>query len=56
MATEFPRIAEVVRKHPDGKLTTLAHFINTETLEKSYHKQSGAKATGVDGETKEQYG
>lgn len=56
METRFAKIAEVVKKHSGGKLTTLAHFINTETLEESYHKQNGKKATGVDGETKEQYG
>lgn len=56
METEFAKIAEVVSKHPKGKLTTLAHFINTETLKQSYHRQNGKKASGVDDVTKEQYG
>jgi RNA-directed DNA polymerase len=56
MGTEFAKIAEVVSKHPEGKLTTLAHFINMETLEQSYHRQSDKKAAGVDDVTKAQYG
>lgn len=56
MATGFTKIAEVVKKHPEGKLSTLAHFINIDTLEASYHKLSGRKAAGVDGVTKAQYG
>jgi RNA-directed DNA polymerase len=56
MATRFTKIAEVVSKYPEGKLSTLAHFINNETLEESYHRLNGNKATGVDGVTKEKYG
>lgn len=56
METRFAKIAEVVKKHPKDKLSTLAHFINTESLEASYHKLSGKKAAGVDGVTKTQYG
>lgn len=56
MATKFPKIAEVVNKHPEGKLTTLTHFINLETLKASYHELSGKKATGVDDISKMQYG
>jgi len=56
MATRFAKIAEVVEKHPDGKLTMLAHYINAETLESSYNKQDGNKAAGVDGVTKAKYG
>lgn len=56
METEFTKIAEVVRKHPNDKLTTLVHFINTETLEQSYRRLSGKKAAGADNVTKEQYG
>ena len=32
MGTELERIAEMVRKHPDEKLTTLAHHIKEEAL------------------------
>lgn len=56
METKFAKIAETVSKHPEGKLTTLAHFINEESLKESYRKLSGNKATGVDKVTKEQYG
>lgn len=56
MRTRFAQIAEIVNKHPKDKLTTLAHFINRETLEQSYRKMGGNKATGVDGVTKQQYG
>jgi RNA-directed DNA polymerase len=56
MGTRFAKIAEVVSKHPEDKLYTLAHLINRETLEESYRKIKGNKASGVDGVTKEQYG
>lgn len=56
MATKIPKIAEVVSKHLEGKLTALTHFINLETLKASYHELSGKKATGVDDINKEQYG
>lgn len=56
MATRFAEIAEVVSKHPKDRLTTLAHFINKETLKLSYQNQSGKKATGIDEVTKEEYG
>lgn len=56
MGTEFAKIAEVVSKHPKEKLTTLVHYINMETLEQSYRRQSGKKAAGVDDVTKVQYG
>lgn len=56
METKFAKIAEIVSKHPRDKLFTLVHFINRETLEESYHRTKGNKASGVDGVTKEQYG
>ena len=56
METRFAKIAEIVSKHPEGKLTTLTHYINEATLEESYYKLKGNKASGVDKVTKEQYG
>lgn len=59
MAIGFAKIAEVaeiVRKHPNEKLTTLVHYINVETLGESYRKLEENKATGVDRITKQQYG
>jgi len=56
MATRFEKIAELVRKHPAGKLSTLVHHINVTTLEESYRKLSRNKAAGVDGMNKEEYG
>jgi len=54
--TRFAKIAEIVSKHPENKLTTLVHFINGETLEESYHKLKGNKAAGIDKVTKQEYG
>lgn len=56
MATRFEKIAELVRKHPAGKLSTLVHHINVTTLEESYRELSRNKAAGVDGMNKEEYG
>jgi hypothetical protein len=48
MATGLERIAEIVAKHPTGKLQTLVHYINETTL-KEKHKESPAnRATGID--------
>jgi group II intron reverse transcriptase/maturase len=54
--TEIVRIAKVVEEHPTGKIDTLVHAININTLRASYNRQSCKKATGVDKITKEEYG
>lgn len=38
------------------KVQNLMHLVNEETLREEHRKQSGRKATGVDGVTKEEYG
>jgi group II intron reverse transcriptase/maturase len=56
METRFEQIAEVGRNHPREKLTTLVHYINADTLNKSFQRLNGKKAVGVDEVTKEVYG
>lgn len=55
METVFARIAEVVERHPEGKLQTLVHAINQETLIEQHKRMLGSKATGVDGIAKQDY-
>jgi RNA-directed DNA polymerase len=56
MATGLDRIAELVREKPKQKLQTLVHLINIENLKESHKRLDGSKATGVDNETKAEYG
>jgi RNA-directed DNA polymerase len=56
METVFTRIAEIVKKYPKGRISTLVHAINVETLRESYNQQNPRKATGVDKITMEEYG
>lgn len=56
MATGLERIAEIVAKHPTGKLQTLVHYINETTLKEKHHELPADKATGIDSITKEEYG
>jgi len=56
MGTELERIAEIARRHPDEKMTALAHYINAETLKECYRNMERGKAAGVDGVSWEEYG
>ena len=56
MGTELERIAELARKRPGEKLTTLMHHINRETLTECHRAMEGDKAVGVDGIDKDAYG
>lgn len=56
MGTELERIAEMARKHPGEKLTTLAHHINENTLIECHRDMDRQKAVGVDGVNWETYG
>jgi len=56
MGTELERIAELARRHPGERLTTLAHHINAETLKECHRGMEDGKAVGVDGVDWEEYG
>ena len=56
MGTELERIAEMARKHPGEKLTTLAHHINEDTLKECHRDMDRQKAVGVDGVSWDRYG
>jgi RNA-directed DNA polymerase len=56
MGTELKRIAELARKRPGERLTTLMHHINRETLKECHREMEDNKATGVDGIDKDAYG
>jgi len=55
METKLARIAEVARKQPQEKFTSLAHLINEETIKQCHREMNGKKAAGVDQKTKEDY-
>jgi retron-type reverse transcriptase len=55
MLTKLLRIAEVAKKKPMEKFTSLAHLINEPMLEFCHYQLSGNKALGVDGVTKVEY-
>lgn len=57
MANDLTRIGERARKEPGLVFTSLYHHIyDGDNLRSSYEALEARKATGVDGETKEQYG
>jgi group II intron reverse transcriptase/maturase len=56
MGTELERIAELARKRPGERLTTLMHYINKETLKECHGEMEDDKAVGVDGIGREAYG
>ena len=54
MGNELNRIAELAEKH--GRLQTVMHHVNADTLKAEHKRQKSGKATGADGVTKEEYG
>ncbi|UMZ73039.1 group II intron reverse transcriptase/maturase [Natranaerofaba carboxydovora] len=56
MKTKLDRIAEIAKKEPKEKFTSLAHLINEEMLIQCHNEISGNKATGIDKVTKAKYG
>ncbi len=57
MSTDLTRIGERARKQPDLVFTSLYHHVtDLDNLRACYGTLDGAKAVGVDGVTKEQYG
>lgn len=55
VSTRCQRIAELARRHPTMRLTTLAHHIDMEWLQEAVRRTRKDGATGVDGQTAEQY-
>jgi group II intron reverse transcriptase/maturase len=55
MTTGLERISQLAREHPDRKLQTIMHLVNTETLKGVHNRQEKNKAYGVDGVTKSEY-
>lgn len=55
VSTKLQQIAEVARKHPEMVLRTLAHHIDLDFLKHAYRLTRKSGATGVDGETAEEY-
>jgi RNA-directed DNA polymerase len=56
METGLVRIAEIAKKRPKERFTALVHHINAETLTECHGELRGAKASGVDKVTWEEYG
>ena len=55
VCTKLERIAEQAKRHPDWKLSTLAHHIDVEWLAEAHARTRKDGAVGVDGQTAEQY-
>jgi len=55
VSTKLERIAKLAKELPTKPLTTLAHVIDLEFLREAYRRTRKGGATGVDGQTAEQY-
>jgi RNA-directed DNA polymerase len=55
VSTRLQQIAELARRMPDRQLTTLGHHIDIEWLKEAYRRTRKDGASGVDGQTAEQY-
>jgi group II intron reverse transcriptase/maturase len=55
VSTKLLRIAKLAREDPKRALTTLAHHIDLEFLREAYRRTRKDGATGVDGQTAEEY-
>jgi RNA-directed DNA polymerase len=55
VSTKLQRIAELARQMPDKALTSLAYRIDMEWLKEAYRRTRKDGASGVDGQTAEQY-
>jgi RNA-directed DNA polymerase len=55
VSTRLQQIAELARRMPDRALTTLGHHIDVEWLKEAYRRTRKDGATGLDGQTAEQY-
>lgn len=55
VCTGLERVAELARRHPEWALTTLAHHVDMALLREAYKRTRKDGATGVDGQTAEEY-
>jgi RNA-directed DNA polymerase len=55
VSTKLERIAKLAKQMPGAQLRTLAHHIDVEWLHEAYRRVRKDGATGVDGQTAEQY-
>lgn len=55
VSTRLERIAKLAREAPDMALTTLAHHIDVEWLHEAFRRTRKDGATGVDGQSAEEY-
>lgn len=55
METKLARIAEVARRKPNERFTSLAHLINESSLAEKHRWMKPNKAAGIDKITKEEY-
>lgn len=55
ISTKLERIAKLAKQAPTMAFTTLAHHIDTEWLREAYRRTSKVGATGVDGQSAQQY-
>lgn len=55
MNTKLERIAEIAKKNPEVKFTSLIHHINKEMLMECHKELKANKASGIDGITKKKY-
>ena len=55
VSTKLSRITQLAREDPKRALTTLAHHIDVEFLQEAYRRTRKDGATGVDGQTAEDY-
>lgn len=55
VSTKLERIAKLAKQAPNMVLTTLAHHIDVEWLHEAYRRTRKDGATGVDGQSAEQY-
>ena len=55
ISTKLERIAKLAKDAPEMVFTTLAHHIDIDWLREAYHRTRKDGATGVDGETADEY-
>lgn len=55
METKLDRIAEIAKRRPNERFTSLAHLLDEEMLRQCHKEINGNKATGIDRVTKGEY-
>jgi retron-type reverse transcriptase len=55
VSTKLEQIAKLAREMPQAALTTLAHHIDIDWLREAYRRARKDGATGVDGQTADEY-